>query len=67
MGRAAHSKADQVTYLKNRFKLLAQVVEAFDTENVNESDLASVLQMMDNLEVKIRRFREDWIENRTEK
>ncbi|BBN99647.1 SE1561 family protein [Sporolactobacillus terrae] len=67
MGRATHSKADQVIYLKNRFKLLTQVVEAFDAENVNESDLASVLQMMDNLEVKIRRFREDWIENRTEK
>ncbi|QAA23241.1 SE1561 family protein [Sporolactobacillus terrae] len=67
MGRATHSKADQVIYLKKRFKLLTQVFEAFDAENVNESDLASVLQMMDNLEVKIRRFREDWIENRTEK
>jgi hypothetical protein len=67
LGRATHSKAHQVTYLKNRFILLSQVVDAFDAETVNQEDLENVLEMMDNLEVKIRRFRDDWVEGLTEK
>lgn len=60
MGRATQSKSDQVIYLKNRFKLLSQVVNALDAETADLEDLENVLAMMGNLEVKIRRFRDDW-------
>ncbi|MCO7175309.1 SE1561 family protein [Sporolactobacillus kofuensis] len=67
MGRATHSKSDQVVYLKNRFKLLTQVVNALDAQTVDCEDLDNILAMMANLEVKIQRFRDDWSDKRTEK
>ncbi|MCQ2010849.1 MAG: SE1561 family protein [Sporolactobacillus sp.] len=67
MGRATNSKADQVIYLKNRFKLLAQVACALNEETAAHEDLENILAMMDNLEVKIRRFRDDWADGLVEK
>ncbi|MCO7125800.1 SE1561 family protein [Sporolactobacillus shoreicorticis] len=67
MGRATNSKEDQVIYLKNRFKLLAQVVGALNEETAEHEDLENILAMMENLEVKIRRFRDDWAEGLVEK
>lgn len=44
-----------------------QVVNAFDAETCRHEDLENILRMLDSLEVKLRRFRDDWIEEVTEK
>ncbi|RYM00018.1 hypothetical protein EWH99_12730 [Sporolactobacillus sp. THM7-7] len=60
MGRAATVKADQVRYLQNRVKLLATVIEALDPDTADAEDLNNVLKMMQDLEIRIQRFADDW-------
>lgn len=65
MGRAVSSKSDQVDYLKNRIKLLSYVINALDNETADAEDLSHILAMIGDLEVKLRRFRDDWTDGRT--
>ncbi|MDD9150386.1 MULTISPECIES: SE1561 family protein [unclassified Sporolactobacillus] len=62
MGRAAISKSEQVGYLKKRIKLLSYVINALDDETAGPEDLNHILGMIGDLEIKIRRFRDDWTE-----
>ncbi|TGA96461.1 hypothetical protein E4665_15425 [Sporolactobacillus shoreae] len=65
MGRAVHSKKDQVVYLKDRIRLIAYMVQALDGETAQAEDLDKLLEMMNEFEIRIRRFRDDWKENLT--
>lgn len=60
MGRATAVKAEQIRYLQNRMKLLATVTGALEEESSGAEDLDNLLNMMGELEVRIRRFRDDW-------
>ncbi|MFX3619263.1 MAG: SE1561 family protein [Sporolactobacillus sp.] len=60
MGRATKLKREQIIYLKNRLKLLAEVAASLDEQTADAEALTRLLQMMEGLEIKIRRFREDW-------
>jgi hypothetical protein len=60
MGRATHSKKAQVLYLKDRIRLISYMAEALDDESAQPEDLDKLLQMMDEFEIRIRRFRDDW-------
>ncbi|WP_010632052.1 SE1561 family protein [Sporolactobacillus vineae] len=60
MGRATHSKKAQVTYLKDRIRLISLMADALDEETAQPEDLDKLLQMMDEFEIRIRRFRDDW-------
>lgn len=64
MGRAVSSKSDQVNYLKNRIRLLSYVINALDNETADPEDLNHILGMIGDLELKIRRFRDDWAEDK---
>lgn len=60
MGRATNLKREQITYLKNRMKLLTAVTDSLDEQTADAEALTQLLKMIDTLEIKIRRFREDW-------
>lgn len=60
MGRATNDKEEQLTYIKRRTKLLAEVVEHFDIDQVDSADLANVLSMLEALSIKVSRFKKDW-------
>lgn len=62
MGRATDSKSDQVAYLKNRIRLLSYMVNALESDAAEPEDLNKLLGMLDDLEIKVRRFRDDWEE-----
>ncbi|RYL88946.1 hypothetical protein EWI07_13210 [Sporolactobacillus sp. THM7-4] len=64
MGRASTVKADQIRYLKNRMKLLSCVIDALETETADAEDLNNILNMMNELEIRIRRFRDDWTDGK---
>lgn len=60
MGRATTEKSDQIQYLKNRVTLLSYVIGALNAETADAEDLGNVLRMVDDLKVKIKRFKDDW-------
>ncbi|MCI1858463.1 MAG: hypothetical protein LKI80_09925 [Sporolactobacillus sp.] len=66
MGRATQSKAAQVAYLKDRIQLTAHMVAAFDERSVSVEDLDRLLGLLDDLAIRIRRFRDDWRTHRTD-
>ncbi|MBM7645179.1 GTP-binding protein EngB required for normal cell division [Scopulibacillus daqui] len=63
MGKAVQTKEQQLIYLRQRTKLLAQVVEAIDAETARQSDLENVLKMLNDLKIKVQRFHDDWDES----
>ncbi|MFT8319067.1 MAG: SE1561 family protein [Sporolactobacillus sp.] len=60
MGRATNLKREQIIYLKNRLELLAEAAASLDEQTADAEALTRLLQMMEGLEIKIKRFREDW-------
>ncbi|RYL88906.1 SE1561 family protein [Sporolactobacillus sp. Y61] len=63
MGRATHSKDAQISYMKNRIQLISYMVQAFEAGSTQPEDLDQLLHMMDEFEIRIRRFRDDWKED----
>lgn len=63
LGKAVQTKEQQLIYLRQRTKLLAQVVEAIDAETARQSDLENVLKMLNDLKIKVQRFHDDWDES----
>ncbi|WP_100489042.1 SE1561 family protein [Sporolactobacillus pectinivorans] len=62
MGRATDSKSDQVAYLKNRIRLLSYMINALESDSAGPEDLNKLLGMLDDLEIKVKRFCDDWEE-----
>ncbi|MCP3027481.1 SE1561 family protein [Halobacillus sp. A5] len=64
MGKAANNRADQFTYVKNRIRMLHQVVSSMDEQEVTDEDYERVLEMIEQLQLKMKRFKKDWKEER---
>ncbi|MYL49584.1 hypothetical protein GLV98_08800 [Halobacillus litoralis] len=60
MGKAAQHPSQQFHYIKNRIQMLNQVVSSMDAENVDIQDFNRVLDMIEQLQVKMARFKKDW-------
>lgn len=60
MGKAAQQPSDQFTYIKNRIHMLNQVVSTMEAENVDIDDFNRVLDMIQQLQMKMERFKKDW-------
>ncbi|MGI8316527.1 SE1561 family protein [Halobacillus mangrovi] len=60
MGKAAKHPSDQFHYIKNRVKMLNQVVSTMDADEVDIDDFNRVLDMIQQLQIKMERFKKDW-------
>lgn len=56
MGKSITTKEQQVTYLKGRLEIFLDVLDAVDPEHTELADIDRLIQMMDDLEVKIQQF-----------
>ncbi|MFC7060856.1 SE1561 family protein [Halobacillus seohaensis] len=63
MGKAANNRADQFTYIKNRIQMLNQVVSTMNPEDIDIDDYNRVLEMIEQLHLKMNRFKKDWGDN----
>ncbi|MFD2923497.1 SE1561 family protein [Halobacillus naozhouensis] len=62
MGKAAETQSEQFRYVKNRIQMLHQVVETMDPEQMEHEDYLRVLDMVEQLQLKMQRFKKDWEE-----
>ncbi|WP_226581573.1 SE1561 family protein [Halobacillus litoralis] len=60
MGKAAEHPQQQFHYIKNRIQMLNQVVTTMDPEEVDMDDFVRVLNMIEQLQIKMNRFKKDW-------
>jgi uncharacterized protein YfkK (UPF0435 family) len=60
MGKAAQHPSDQFHYIKNRIQMLNRVVSTMDADDVDKEDFNRVLDMIQQLQVKMERFKKDW-------
>ncbi|UOQ45260.1 hypothetical protein MUN89_04750 [Halobacillus salinarum] len=60
MGKASNNPGDQFHYIKNRIQMLNQVVSTMDPDQVDMNDFTRVLEMIQQLQVKMERFKKDW-------
>jgi len=65
MGNATNDRSSQVTYLQNRIQMLQQVIESMDGEAADTSDLDRLLSMIEDLRLKVERYKKDWEEGRS--
>jgi len=65
LGKATNNRSSQITYLQNRIQMLQQVMESMDGDTADPSDLDRLLNMMEDLRLKIERYRKDWEEGRS--
>ncbi|MBH0230506.1 hypothetical protein LCL89_15260 [Halobacillus yeomjeoni] len=63
MGKAAKDPTDQFHYIKNRIQMLNQVVSSMDADQVDMDDFNRVLEMIQQLNMKMERFKKDWEAN----
>ena len=50
------NKEQQVTYLKERLEIFLEVLDAIDPETTQLEDIDRLIQMMDDLEIKMDQF-----------
>ncbi|WLR53345.1 SE1561 family protein [Bacillus tianshenii] len=60
MGKAVNDRKSQIEYVKNRINLLKNVVDTMDAEHADVEDMDRLLKMMNDLQIKLNRFRKDW-------
>ncbi|MBM7551868.1 SE1561 family protein [Thalassobacillus pellis] len=60
MGKASESPSGQFHYIKNRIKMLNQVIESMDENSVGRDDFRRLLEMVEQLQIKMERFQMDW-------
>ncbi|UOQ95173.1 hypothetical protein MUO14_09725 [Halobacillus shinanisalinarum] len=60
MGKAAETPSEQFRYVKKRIQMLNQVVEVMDPEQVDQEDFERILDMIEQLQMKMERFKKDW-------
>ncbi|MFQ3545204.1 SE1561 family protein [Halobacillus rhizosphaerae] len=63
MGKASTQPSEQFHYIKNRIQMLSQVVSTMDPEQVDMDDFTRVLDMIQQLQMKMERFKKDWESN----
>ncbi|WP_276310242.1 SE1561 family protein [Bacillus salacetis] len=57
MGKAASNRDDQVLYLKQRLNMFLEVIESIDPETTELEDIDRLIQMIDDLEMKVDQFK----------
>lgn len=65
MGKATNDRSSQMNYLQNRIQMLQQVIESMDGETADPSDLDRLLSMIEDLRLKVERYKKDWEEGRS--
>ncbi|WP_181347702.1 SE1561 family protein [Thalassobacillus sp. CUG 92003] len=60
MGKAAKEASEQFHYIQNRIDMLNQVVGSMDPSKVDQHDFQRVLEMIEHLQEKMKRFTQDW-------
>ncbi len=59
MGNAIHDNDSQVFYLKQRLSMFLEVLESVDAESTDLDDIDRMIQMLDDLELKVQQFKKD--------
>ncbi|MEW9502055.1 SE1561 family protein [Jeotgalibacillus marinus] len=57
MGNAIHDNDSQMLYLKKRLNMFLEVLESVDPESTNLDDIDRMIEMVDDLEVKVHQFK----------
>ena len=57
MGNAIHDNDSQVLYLKQRLNMFLEVLESVDPESADLEDIDRMIEMVDDLEVKVQQFK----------
>lgn len=57
MGNAIHDNDSQVLYLKQRLNMFLEVLESVDPESTDLEDIDRMIQMVDDLELKVQQFK----------
>lgn len=59
MGKATTNPDSQLSYLKNRLEMFLEVIDHLDPEEAELEDIDRLLAMLDDLESKVERFKQD--------
>ncbi len=57
MGNATNDQDSQLTYLKQRLNMFVEVLDSLDPEHAELEDIDRLIQMMDDLELKVEQFK----------
>ncbi len=57
MGNAIYDKDSQVSYLKQRLNMFVEVLDSIDPEHTELEDIDRLIEMIDDLEVKCKQFK----------
>lgn len=58
MGKQISNSEQQVSYLKDRLQMFLEVLDSIEPETTNLEDIDRLIQMMDDLELKMEQFKE---------
>lgn len=61
MGKSITDKDSQLSYLKNRLEMFIEVIDHLDPESAEVDDIDRLIQMLDDMEVKVEQFKKDQI------
>ncbi|MBD7938560.1 MULTISPECIES: SE1561 family protein [Cytobacillus] len=56
MGKSITDKENQVAFLKQRLHMFMDVLDAIEPENTELEDVDRLIEMIDDLESKVREF-----------
>ncbi|MFD1738010.1 SE1561 family protein [Bacillus salitolerans] len=59
MGKAVTNNDSQISYLKNRLEMFIEVIDHLDPEHADLEDIDRLIQMLDDMEVKVEQFKKD--------
>ncbi len=59
MGNAITDKNSQLSYLQNRLKMFVDVIDHLDPEHAEVDDIDRLIQLLDDMEVKVNQFKND--------
>ncbi|NRG44959.1 SE1561 family protein [Bacillus sp. CRN 9] len=57
MGNSIQNKDNQVVFLKQRLNMFMDVLDAIEPENTELEDIDRLIEMIDDLESKVREFK----------
>ncbi|MCM3359927.1 SE1561 family protein [Psychrobacillus sp. FSL K6-4046] len=58
MGKQISNSEQQVSYLKDRLQMFLEVLDSIEPETTNLEDIDRLIQMMDDLELKMEQFKD---------
>lgn len=57
MGKQISNPEQQVSYLKDRLQMFLEVLDTIEPETTELEDIDRLIQMMDDLELKVEQFK----------